>query len=310
MAQGICEMIWLKRILEELRRPVIMPMKLYCDNKAAISIVHNPVQHDRTKHVEIDWHFIKEKYAISILQVPAVHKKKPPRSGYHRTKINPSTWEIRDLNTSMGSNMPKCLVTQMLEINSSGWWRWKRSHSSKFEKSVPYALLCQVSGLKEYISANPALKFEVATTVVKSKISHVSPPNGENEEEAQDEFYDAIGGDSSSSDEESDDDEEFDQKEAKVKLRNVSWAIASFALRRTSGISMLNNFDFDFEILHFIFIIKILPLKASSSGWVYECVIQGSILVVSLLLNRVGDIGKVLKGGIGPRGVLPLRGEA
>ncbi|XP_024028323.1 protein ENHANCED DISEASE RESISTANCE 2 isoform X2 [Morus notabilis] len=171
----------------------------------------------------------------TILQVPAVHKKKPPRSGYHRTKINPSTWEIRDLNTSMGSNMPKCLVTQMLEINSSGWWRWKRSHSSKFEKSVPYALLCQVSGLKEYISANPALKFEVATTVVKSKISHVSPPNGENEEEAQDEFYDAIGGDSSSSDEESDDDEEFDQKEAKVKLRNVSWAIASFALRRTSA---------------------------------------------------------------------------
>lgn len=68
------------------------------------------------------------------------------------------------------------------------------------------------SGLKEYISANPALKFESATTVVKSKFSHVSIPNGENEEEAPDEFYDAIGGDSSSSDEESDDDEEFDQK--------------------------------------------------------------------------------------------------
>jgi len=54
MAQGICEMIWLKRILEELRRPMTMPMKLFCDNKAAISIAHNPVQHDRTKHVEID----------------------------------------------------------------------------------------------------------------------------------------------------------------------------------------------------------------------------------------------------------------
>jgi hypothetical protein len=34
---------------------------LYCDNKAAISIAHNIVQHDRTKHVEIDRHFIKEK---------------------------------------------------------------------------------------------------------------------------------------------------------------------------------------------------------------------------------------------------------
>ena len=36
-------------------------MKLYCDNKAAISVAHNPVLHDRTKHVEVDKHFIKEK---------------------------------------------------------------------------------------------------------------------------------------------------------------------------------------------------------------------------------------------------------
>ena len=50
-----------QEILEELRRPVSSPMKLYCDNKAAISIAHNPVQHDRTKHVEVDRHFIKEK---------------------------------------------------------------------------------------------------------------------------------------------------------------------------------------------------------------------------------------------------------
>ncbi|KAG8499583.1 hypothetical protein CXB51_006239 [Gossypium anomalum] len=61
MAQGICEMMWLKRIMEELRKPITSPMKLYYDSKAAISIAHNPVQHDKTKHVEIDKHFIKEK---------------------------------------------------------------------------------------------------------------------------------------------------------------------------------------------------------------------------------------------------------
>lgn len=60
--------------------------------------------------------------------------------------IAASTWEIRNLNTSMGSNTPRCLVTQMLEINSAGWCRWKKNHCSKFEKSVPYALLCQVGG--------------------------------------------------------------------------------------------------------------------------------------------------------------------
>ena len=37
------------------------PMKLYYDNKVAISVAHNPVLYDRTKHVEVDKHFIKEK---------------------------------------------------------------------------------------------------------------------------------------------------------------------------------------------------------------------------------------------------------
>ena len=48
-------------------------MKLYCDNKAAISISHNPVHHDRTKHVEVDRHFIKEKieeWTIYMVYVP------------------------------------------------------------------------------------------------------------------------------------------------------------------------------------------------------------------------------------------------
>lgn len=172
----------------------------------------------------------------TILQFPAVHKKKPPRSGYCRTKFNPSTWEIRNLNTSTVSNAPRSLVTQMLEIHSSCWFRWKKEHSSKFEKSVPYALLCQVAGIKEYIGANPCLVYESSTTVVHSKLSDVSLSNGEHEEgEVQDEFYDAIAANSSSSseDEESGSDE-HDKKNMKVKLRNVSWAISSL-VKRTSA---------------------------------------------------------------------------
>ncbi|XP_071920664.1 uncharacterized protein [Coffea arabica] len=61
VAQGICEVIWIRRILQELKVSEVLPMKLYCDNKAAIYIAHNPVLHDRTKHVEVDKHFIKEK---------------------------------------------------------------------------------------------------------------------------------------------------------------------------------------------------------------------------------------------------------
>lgn len=61
VAHGICKVIWVKRILEELKMKIEFPMSLYTDSKAAIDISHNPVQHHRTKHVEVDKHFIKEK---------------------------------------------------------------------------------------------------------------------------------------------------------------------------------------------------------------------------------------------------------
>ncbi|BFG15844.1 hypothetical protein CerSpe_021180 [Prunus speciosa] len=47
-------------------------MELHCDNKSAIDIDHNPVQHDRTKHVEVDRHFIKEKIEKKIIRLPFI----------------------------------------------------------------------------------------------------------------------------------------------------------------------------------------------------------------------------------------------
>ena len=61
IAHGICEIMWIRRLLEELKMRSSSLMKLCCDNKAAISIAHNLVLHDCTKHVEVDKHSIKEK---------------------------------------------------------------------------------------------------------------------------------------------------------------------------------------------------------------------------------------------------------
>ena len=61
MAQGICELLWLKIILEDLKIKYDGLVKLYCHNKYVISMAYNPVQHDKTKHTELDRHFIKEK---------------------------------------------------------------------------------------------------------------------------------------------------------------------------------------------------------------------------------------------------------
>lgn len=72
MALGICELLWLKIILEDLKVKWEGPIRLYCDNKSAINIAHNPVQHDRTKHVEVDRHFIKEKLDSGLICTPYV----------------------------------------------------------------------------------------------------------------------------------------------------------------------------------------------------------------------------------------------
>jgi transposase InsO family protein len=72
MVKGICELLWIRKVLTELGFEPNNEMKLFCDNKAAIDISHNPVLHDRTKHIEIDKHFIREKIDSKIIEIPFV----------------------------------------------------------------------------------------------------------------------------------------------------------------------------------------------------------------------------------------------
>jgi hypothetical protein len=69
MALGVAEMLWLRALLVELKIDQRAQMKLWCDNKSAINIANNPVQHDRTKHIEIDRFFIKEKLNSGLLEL-------------------------------------------------------------------------------------------------------------------------------------------------------------------------------------------------------------------------------------------------
>ncbi|KAK4395809.1 Retrovirus-related Pol polyprotein from transposon RE1 [Sesamum angolense] len=51
------------------------PIMLYCDNKAVCNIAHNLTQHDRTKHIETDRHFIKEKLEAKLIEIPHVRSQ-------------------------------------------------------------------------------------------------------------------------------------------------------------------------------------------------------------------------------------------
>jgi hypothetical protein len=72
MEKGLCELLWIKRLLTELEFTPTSKMELFCDNKSAIAISHDPVQHDRTNHVEMDRHFIKENLEDKIIRFPFV----------------------------------------------------------------------------------------------------------------------------------------------------------------------------------------------------------------------------------------------
>lgn len=71
----IYKLFWSTVVLDDLKIKWEGPMQLYCDNKSAISIVYNSVQHDRKKHIEIDKHFIKEKLNSGLICTPLVSTK-------------------------------------------------------------------------------------------------------------------------------------------------------------------------------------------------------------------------------------------
>jgi hypothetical protein len=73
VANGVAEACWLRQLLTELRCPLRRATVVYCDNVSAMYLSTNPVQHQRTKHIEIDLHFVRERVALGevrVLHVP------------------------------------------------------------------------------------------------------------------------------------------------------------------------------------------------------------------------------------------------
>lgn len=61
MANATCEIVWVTGLLKDLGVEQEGPALLYCDNQAALHIAANQVYHERTKHIKLDCHFVREK---------------------------------------------------------------------------------------------------------------------------------------------------------------------------------------------------------------------------------------------------------
>ncbi|XP_071688419.1 uncharacterized mitochondrial protein AtMg00810-like [Rutidosis leptorrhynchoides] len=75
MALTCCEVTWLVSLLKDLGLKDLGPVDMYCDNQAAIHIAANPVFRARTKHIEVDCHFIRDQVKKGVIKPQYVHTK-------------------------------------------------------------------------------------------------------------------------------------------------------------------------------------------------------------------------------------------
>jgi len=66
-----CEVVWLQKLFLNLGQLVDAHVVIYCDNISSILLAKNPIYHARTKHIEVHYHFIREK--ILAKEIDLIH---------------------------------------------------------------------------------------------------------------------------------------------------------------------------------------------------------------------------------------------
>ena len=61
LATTVAELCWIRQVLKDFVIFLSFTPKLWCDNVSALAIASNPVFHAKTKHVEVDYHFVRER---------------------------------------------------------------------------------------------------------------------------------------------------------------------------------------------------------------------------------------------------------
>ncbi|KAJ7516221.1 hypothetical protein O6H91_22G048000 [Diphasiastrum complanatum] len=177
--------------------------------------------------------------SYSITQISGTHKSRPPKQGFRRIALNPGVWEIAPLPARSGISTPRSLVTQIIEIKSTGWGQWKKSHYSKFHTTVPYALLSRTAGLREYFKAEIDSEIEDHGTLATLSKEVGKPASTSVEEcgtlETNEQFYDAMMADEPAG-EDSDEEEKELLHKPHHRLKNVAWSVmVGLSPRKLSG---------------------------------------------------------------------------
>eukprot|EP00250_Pteridium_aquilinum_P004269 c14493_g1_i1 orf=975-3260(-) len=188
----------------------------------------------------------------AIFQQSTTHKDYPKKRGFRRIKLNTTTWEIKPLPFNRLDSSTS-IVTQTMEIRSTGWGRWRRKYFAKLDKTMPYIVLCQVAGLRDYLASNPVPDDNVSrvSNIKKGTLLGSFEEPTEAEDATHDEFYDAIAAEV----EEEEDDEDSEEEEAKSKkgnshrFRNIALGVTAFMPPAKSQIKQLDSSSSPVEII-------------------------------------------------------------
>ena len=82
VANTTAEVMWIQTLLYELGIQTPQAAKLWCDNIGAKYISANPVFHARTKHIEVDYHFVRERVARRLLEIEYISTKDQVADGF------------------------------------------------------------------------------------------------------------------------------------------------------------------------------------------------------------------------------------
>nr|GEW05557.1 cysteine-rich RLK (receptor-like protein kinase) 8 [Tanacetum cinerariifolium] len=144
LADCSCEITLLNSLLQDFHIPITSPVKVFCDNSSAIALASNPVQHDRTKHIEIDCHLVRDKI----------------KDGQILPIYIPTTAQIADLltkalRTPLFNNCLSKLVTDQISNNLSfinstlALWLELQDHYSQLDGHRIYQLSNDIAQLKQ-----------------------------------------------------------------------------------------------------------------------------------------------------------------
>jgi hypothetical protein len=101
MANATSEIVWLRLLLHELGCPSLdQPTKLFCDSQAAIHIASNPVFHERTKHIEVSCHYVREKVLNRTIETPYIRSEDQLADVFTKALAKGKFHEIIDKLTS------------------------------------------------------------------------------------------------------------------------------------------------------------------------------------------------------------------